>query len=67
MSEILFGILGGIIGFLFGTAWVIVSLIPSYASLEKIKKEVGKTIEECEKNLPRNQHCKITAIPEKVE
>lgn len=26
-----------------------------------------KAIEECERNLPRNQHCKISAIPEEIK
>lgn len=53
-----------LVGFITGVVWIILSVSPSYSSMDKINKEVRQVIEECEKNLPRTQHCKISAIPE---
>lgn len=57
MKDQLPGIkLGFILGFT--VAIVIMALPSSDASLYR------KAIDECEKTLPRNQHCKVMGIPE---
>ena len=48
------------IGFVFGMAFLaIVNLLPwAYRSM------AADALAECEKSLPRDMHCKITAVPE---
>jgi hypothetical protein len=50
-------------GFFTGILWIVLSLAPIYSSMDKINKEVRQVIKECEKTLPRDQHCEITATP----
>lgn len=51
--SILFLLIGVLMGF------VLVNFFPG-----SLLKTAKTAIEECEKNLPRNQHCIINAIPE---
>ena len=47
-----------------GFMWAIILFVILLHLPFTVNSVAKMAIEECEKNLPRNQHCKITAIPE---
>jgi hypothetical protein len=49
--------------FLFGMSWGIVLFVILISLPFTYNSKAQKAIQECEKTLPRNQHCEITAIP----
>jgi hypothetical protein len=58
---ILFGmVLGIVIGSLFSSGITMVIL-------DDPINQIDEVISECEKTLPRNQHCILTAIPEELK
>ena len=49
--------------FLLGMFWGIILFILFISLPFTIVSKARKAIQECEKTLPRNQHCEITATP----
>jgi quinol-cytochrome oxidoreductase complex cytochrome b subunit len=52
--------------FFVGISWGIILFVLFLNLPFTDNSKAQKAIQDCEKNLPRNQHCKITAIPEEI-
>jgi hypothetical protein len=49
--------------FFFGISWGIILFVILISLPFTYNSKARKAIQECEKTLPRNQHCEITAVP----
>jgi hypothetical protein len=49
--------------FLFGMCLGMVLLGAALEALPSVHSKAKKAVQECEKTLPRDQHCEITATP----